>query len=164
MSAIFDWESESQGDTGGNGSGNNDGGSNPLREAREAYKALKAKYKELEQENSTLKVQSRQNTIRDALASKGVNPKVAALVPADIEPTEEAVTGWLTDYADVLGIQVESQPAEGVSADQAEQLGQIQAFNRGNASPPPNAAQTLEARIAAATTKAELDQILKDFG
>jgi hypothetical protein len=68
--------------------------------------------KELEVEATTLKNQTRQRTVKDVLTSKGINPKVAAFIPQDLDASEEAVNNWLNEYGDVFGIQQEQSNNE----------------------------------------------------
>jgi len=73
---------------------------------KQLRKQLKAKEKELSEKESALSNLSktqRERAIKDALASRGVNSKIAAFIPQDIDPTEESVSKWLEDYADVFG-------------------------------------------------------------
>ena len=73
---------------------------------KQLRKQLKAKEKELSEKESALTNLSktqRERAIKDALASRGVNSKIAAFIPQDIDPTEESVSKWLEDYADVFG-------------------------------------------------------------
>ena len=73
---------------------------------KQLRKQLKAKEKELSEKDSALNNLSktqRERVIKDALASRGVNGKIAAFIPQDIDPTEESVSKWLEDYADVFG-------------------------------------------------------------
>ena len=73
---------------------------------KQLRKQLKAKEKELSEKESALNNLSktqRERAIKDALASRGVNSKIAAFIPQDIDPTEESVSKWLEDYADVFG-------------------------------------------------------------
>jgi hypothetical protein len=73
---------------------------------KQLRKQLKAKEKELSEKDSALNNLSktqRERAIKDALASRGVNSKIAAFIPQDIDPTEESVSKWLEDYADVFG-------------------------------------------------------------
>jgi hypothetical protein len=51
-----------------------------------------------------LRPQVRLTTVRDVLGDLKVNPKVAKLIPPDVDPTKDAVTAWLAEYGDVLGI------------------------------------------------------------
>jgi hypothetical protein len=73
---------------------------------KQLRKQLKAKEKELSEKDSALNNLSktqRERAIKDALASRGVNSKIAAFIPQDIDPTEESVSKWLEDYSDVFG-------------------------------------------------------------
>ena len=75
---------------------------------KQLRKQLKAKEKELSEKESALTNLSktqRERAIKDALASRGVNSKIAAFIPQDIDPTEESVSKWLEDYSDVFGIE-----------------------------------------------------------
>ena len=76
-----------------------------VKQLRKVNRTLEKRLKELETEATTLKNQTRQRTVKDVLTAKGVNPKVAAFIPQDIEITEEAVTNWLNEYGDVFGVQ-----------------------------------------------------------
>jgi dTDP-4-amino-4,6-dideoxygalactose transaminase len=76
-----------------------------VKQLRKVNRTLEKRLKELETEATTLKSQTRQRTVKDVLTAKGVNPKVAAFIPQDIDITEEAVTNWLNEYGDVFGVQ-----------------------------------------------------------
>lgn len=107
---------------------------------RKAHRAATRKAKELEKQlaeaqeqikNLTGKV--RGTSISEVLQAKGVNPKVAKLIPSDVEATDEAVTKWLDEFGDVFNITVpdsadttddggasqddDTPPASGVSAE-----------------------------------------------
>ena len=85
-----------------------------INEVRKANRALEKRLKALEAENNSLKTSTRARTVKDVLSTKGINQKVAAFIPQDIEPTEEAITNWLTEYGDVFGAikQEEGQPQQ----------------------------------------------------
>lgn len=99
---------------------------------KDLRKQLNAAQKELKQ----FRTEKRTSTVSDVLSKRGINPKVAALIPADVEPTQEAVTAWLDEFGDVFGVvqgekpsEVQSQDAEapsGVDPDTASQWQQIQ--------------------------------------
>lgn len=84
-----------------------------VKQLRKVNRTLEKRLKELEVEATTLKNQTRQRTVKDVLTAKGINPKVAAFIPQDLDVTEEAVTNWLNEYGDVFGVQA---PAEENSA------------------------------------------------
>ena len=68
------------------------------RQLKEQAKALKA----LTDENQGLKASTRERSVKDVLSEKGINPKVAQFIPADID-TPDAVSKWLEDNGDVFG-------------------------------------------------------------
>lgn len=71
-------------------------------------KKLRAVIKELEKERDalknevgTLKASTRQRTLAEEIAKRNLNPKIAALVPKDLE--DDALDSWLDEYGDVFG-------------------------------------------------------------
>lgn len=89
-------------------------GNDLVRQLRKQLKAEQKRLKELEAETSNLRTAQRQSVIKNVLAERGVNEKVAAFIPTDIEPTADALTQWLDQYGDVFGIaqqQTEQQQA-----------------------------------------------------
>ena len=97
-----------------------------VQQLRKVNRTLEKRLKELEQEANTLKTQTRQRTVKDVLTQKGINPKVAAFIPQDIEITEDAISGWLDEYGDVFGIKTEEAPKENTSASNANPALQAQ--------------------------------------
>src|SRR5665647_1902579 len=80
--------------------------------AKDLRKQLREARKELVQKDTeigTLRDEKRASTVTDELKSKGVNAKVAALIPKDIESTPEAVEKWLTEWAEVFNISVQEE-------------------------------------------------------
>jgi hypothetical protein len=82
-----------------------------VRKLRKDLKQAQKRNKELEGSLGELSKAQRERIIKDAFASKGVNPKIASFVPQDIDASEEAVTLWLENYADVFGIKTEEKQA-----------------------------------------------------
>jgi hypothetical protein len=74
-----------------------------VKKLRKALKAEQRRSKELETNYSELTKTQKERILKDALASRGVNPKVAAFVPSDIEASEDAIAAWLDSNADVFG-------------------------------------------------------------
>jgi len=104
MATNYEYEDEDDDTT-------NDIGINQLRKVN---RALEKRAKELEQELLGLKTQTRQRTVKDVLQAKGLNPKIAAFVPADIDTSEEAINNWINEYGDVFGAvtQAETQSTQ----------------------------------------------------
>lgn len=131
---------------------------NGINQLRKVNRALEKRTKELEQELASLKTQTRQRSVKDVLTAKGVPAKVAALIPQDIEPTEEAISGWLQEYGDVFGVQgqqVQEEQAQ-VNPDVAAQSRINNVMATGQA---PNIDSDMFAKVRNAT-KEELDALL----
>ena len=125
---------------------------------RKVNRALEKRAKELEQELSGLKTQTRQRTVKDVLQAKGLNPKIAALIPQDIEPTDDALVKWIEDYGDVFGVQTqtEEKPAE----KSPEIKAQARINNMVATGTAPDIDEDAFAKIANAKSKEDLDILL----
>ena len=75
---------------------------------RKANKQKEKQLKEIQVELSELRKEKRDRTIKETLTSRGVNPKIAAFIPQDIDLTEESLSTWLSEYGDVFGIESQS--------------------------------------------------------
>jgi predicted RNase H-like nuclease (RuvC/YqgF family) len=130
-----------------------------VKQLRKVNRTLEKRLKELEDEATSLKTQTRQRTVKDVLASKGINPKVAAFIPQDIDMTEEAVTNWLNEYGDVFGVQQESTQGESQAQNPA-----LQAQRRINevvsTGTPPGVDEDSMAKILNAKNASELSALL----
>lgn len=82
---------------------------------RTALAKAQKEAKDLKEANEKLLKQVRQAAISQVLKTKNIDPKVAKLVPAEIEPTPEAVEKWLEEYADVFPVKPaeDAKPPEG---------------------------------------------------
>ena len=78
-------------------------GNDLVKQLRKATKQKDKELSELKAQFENLNKAQRERVIKDALASRGVSSKIAAFIPQDIDPTEESVSKWLEDYADVFG-------------------------------------------------------------
>lgn len=76
-----------------------------VKKLRKALKAEQRRAKELESNLGELSKAQKERVLKDVFASRGVNAKIAAFVPNDIEASEEAISAWIDQYADVFGIQ-----------------------------------------------------------
>jgi hypothetical protein len=125
---------------------------------RKVNRALEKRAKELEQELSGLKTQTRQRTVKDVLQAKGLNPKIAAFIPQDIESSEEAIVNWVNEYGDVFGIQTSSEekPAE----KSPEVKAQARINNLISTGSAPDVDEDAFAKIAGAKTREDLDILL----
>ncbi len=84
-----------------------------VRQLRAVIKAGKKVNDELDNELKTLRPTVRKTKLTDVLSQLGIkNPKIAGLVPADIEPTEDSVKAWVDEYGDVFGVTAGQSAAE----------------------------------------------------
>lgn len=130
-----------------------------VKQLRKVNRTLEKRLKDLEVEATTLKNQTRQRTVKDVLTAKGINPKVAAFIPQDIDITEEAVSTWLNEYGDVFGVQQESTQGESQAQNPA-----LQAQRRINevvsTGTPPGVDEDSMSKILNAKSAAELNALL----
>lgn len=61
-----------------------------------------AENKALKDQAATLTKQVRTQTISSLIKDKGLNPKIAKLIPADVESTQEALDTWFEENADLF--------------------------------------------------------------
>jgi hypothetical protein len=127
-----------------------------VRKLRKDLKQAQKRNKELEGSLGELSKAQRERIIKDAFASKGVNPKIASFIPNDIDASEEAIAAWLDNYADVFGIKTEEK--------QAVSQQDIQSMQRMNnaltGAEAPGASDDLANRIANASSEDEILSIL----
>jgi len=81
-----------------------------LGQLRKANKAKEKQLKEIQEELANLRKEKRERTISEVLTARGVNPKISAFIPQDIDLTEESLSSWLTEYGDVFGVSQPNQP------------------------------------------------------
>jgi ABC-type sugar transport system substrate-binding protein len=133
---------------------------------KQLRKAAKQKDKELQELRSQfegLNKAQRERAIKDALAARGVNTKIASFIPQDIDPTEESVSKWLSDNAEVFGIDTEQTQAT-PNVDPAEAAAYKRLNGTVNAGLSPERGQDVMSRLMNANTKEELDEIIRQSG
>ena len=89
-------------------------GSDLLKKLRKAKRADEKRIKELTEQLETFSKAQRESTVKSVLEKKGVNQKAARLVLKDLDGdfSEEAVSNWLDENADLFGIEVSQKPDE----------------------------------------------------
>jgi uncharacterized protein YdiU (UPF0061 family) len=91
-----------------------------VKQLRAVIRAGKKKNDEYEQELSTLRPTVRKTQLSETLAKLGVtNPKIAGLVPKDVEPTEESLKAWVEDYRDIFNITTDAATNDAPNATNA---------------------------------------------
>ena len=121
-------------------------------------KKLRAKIKELQKERDELagrfaeiEAERRKQSLGESIAQRGLNPKIAAFVPADVEG--EALDEWLNEYADVFGGQQAQQQVDPAAAE----INRMNAVQAGAATPQSD----IMAQIDAAESEEELMALLR---
>jgi len=93
-----------------------------------------------------------------ALEELGVNPKIAAFVPDEIEDLDE-LSEWLGEYGEVFGISFSDEPASTLDAGSIQAVEAMAAIEDDGIDPV--LGMDLEARIQNASTREELQAILR---
>ena len=134
-----------------------------IKQLRKANKQKEKELAELKAQFEGLSKAQRERAIKDALAARGVNTKIASFIPQDIDPTEESVSKWLESNADVFGIQTtESQQTPNIDPTQAKQYQRLtNAAEQGNT---PNAAADIMQKLLNANSREELDDVIRQSG
>jgi hypothetical protein len=96
-----------------------------LKKVRRAERAKDKQLKEALAELEQLRRFQRDANVSKVLSEKGINPKIAAFIPTDIEPTEIAVGSWLEQYGDVFGVASEVAQESNVNAQALNTFQQI---------------------------------------
>jgi hypothetical protein len=86
-------------------------GSDLLKRLRKAKRADEKRIKELTDQLEGFSKAQKESIIKKVLETKGVSPKAARLVARELEGdlTEESVSNWLDDNAEVFGLQVQQE-------------------------------------------------------
>ncbi len=132
-----------------------------VKQLRKAAKQKDKELAELRSQFESLNKQSRERAIKDVLESRGVNGKVAKFIPQDLDPTEESLSKWLEDNADVFGFQVEDkQPV----VDPATANAYKKMNNAVDQGLTPDSTDDIMRKLLSAGSKEELDEIIKNSG
>lgn len=92
-----------------------------MKQLRKAKRADEKRIKELTEQLETFTKAQREAVIKKVLESNGVSPKAARLISRELEGdiTEEAVVDYLTDNAEVFGLEVQYEQTPANTLDRA---------------------------------------------
>ena len=133
-----------------------------VKQLRKASKQKDKELAELRSQFESLSKGQRDRTIKDALTSRGINPKIASFIPQDIDPTEESVSKWLEDYADVFGIETSQTQTPNVNPADAAAYKRMTNSADSGASPEHNG--DIMQKLMNANSKEELDDLIRLSG
>jgi hypothetical protein len=152
----YDYEDDDDFDT-------NDSSNDLVKQLRKASKQKDKELNELKAQFESLNKAQRERAIKDALASRGVNSKIASFIPQDIDPTEESVSKWLEDYADVFGIETgQTQATPNVNPNDAAAYKRMTNSADSGVSPEHNG--DIMQKLMNANSKEELDEVIRLSG
>jgi hypothetical protein len=134
-----------------------------VKQLRKAAKQKDKELQELRSQFENLSKGQRERAIKDVLATRGVNSKIASFIPQDIDPTEESLSKWLDDYADVFGFESnQTQATPNVDPAQAAAYKRMTNTADSGASPEHNA--DIMQKLMNANTREELDEVIRLSG
>ena len=133
-----------------------------VKQLRKAAKQKDKELAELRSQFDGLSKAQRERSIKDALERRGVNSKIASFIPQDIDPTEESVSKWLEDYADVFGI--DAGQNQSTNVDPADIAAYKRMTTTADAGMSPERGADVMSRLMNANSKEELDQIISQSG
>ena len=133
-----------------------------VKQLRKASKQKDKELDELRAQFESLSKGQRERAIKDALAARGVNSKIASFIPQDIDPTEESVSKWLEDYADVFGIETSQTQTPNVNPADAAAYKRMTNSADSGASPEHNG--DIIQKLMNANSKEELDDVIRLSG
>jgi hypothetical protein len=151
----YDYEDDDDFDT-------NDSSNDLVKQLRKASKQKDKELNELRSQFESLSKGQRDRSIKDALASRGINPKIASFIPQDIDPTEESVSKWLEDYADVFGIEVSQTQTPNVNP--ADAAAYKRMTNSADSGTSPEHNGDIMQKLMNANSKEELDDVIRLSG
>jgi hypothetical protein len=92
-----------------------------------------------------------------------VNGKIASFIPQDIDPTEESLSKWLDDYADVFGYE-SSQTQATPNVDPAQAAAYKRMNNTADAGASPEHNADIMQKLMNANSREELDEVIRLSG
>ena len=140
----------------------NDLGNDLVKQLRKTNKQKEKELADLKAQFESLSKAQRERTIKDALERRGVNQKIAAFIPQDIDPTEESVSKWLEDYADVFGIETSQTQTPNVNPADAAAYKRMTNSADSGVSPEHNG--DIMQKLMNANSKEELDDVIRLSG
>ena len=92
-----------------------------MKQLRKAKRSDEKRIKELTEQLETFTKAQRESVIKKVLESNGVSPKAARLISRELEGdvTEEAVVNYLTENAEVFGLEVQYEETPANTLDRA---------------------------------------------
>ena len=134
-----------------------------VKQLRKAAKQKDKELQELRAQFENLSKGQRERAIKDLLASRGVNSKIASFIPQDIDPTEESLSKWLDENGDVFGIESgQTQATPNVNPNDAAAYKRMTNSADSGVSPEHNG--DIMQKLMNANSREELDEVIRLSG
>jgi hypothetical protein len=134
-----------------------------VKQLRKAAKQKDKELQELRSQFDNLSKGQRERAIKDVLATRGVNSKIASFIPQDIDPTEESLSKWLDDYADVFGFE-SGQTQATPNVDPAQAAAYKRMTNTADSGASPEHNTDIMQKLLNANSREELDEVIRLSG
>jgi DNA uptake protein ComE-like DNA-binding protein len=134
-----------------------------VKQLRKASKQKDKELQELRSQFENLSKGQRERAIKDVLATRGVNSKIASFIPQDIDPTEESLSKWLDDYADVFGFE-SSQTQATPNVDPAQAAAYKRMTNTADSGSSPEHNADIMQKLLNTNSREELDEVIRLSG
>ena len=133
-----------------------------VKQLRKANKQKEKELAELKSQFENLSKAQKERAIKDVLEARGVNSKIAKFIPQDLDPTEESLSKWLDENADVFGFQTTDSNQPVVDPAQAAAYKKMNTVTEQGLTP--DATDDIYKRLMSAGSKEELDEIIRQSG
>ena len=133
-----------------------------VKQLRKANKQKEKELAELKSQFENLSKAQRERAVKDVLEARGVNSKIAKFIPQDLDPTEESLSKWIDENADVFGLQPTDSNQPVVDPAQAAAYKKMNTVTEQGLTP--DATDDIYKRLMSASSKEELDEIIRQSG
>jgi len=86
---------------------------------RDLVERQKADLKAVTDEMNALRSRVREAELGKAFTAKGLPEKAMGLFPKDVEPTDEKITEWVSQYGDLFGMSKQGETSQGTQANES---------------------------------------------
>jgi len=137
-------------------------GNDLVKQLRKAAKQKDKELAELRAQFGEVSKAQRERSIKDVLESRGVSGKIAKFIPSDVDSTEESLSKWLEENAEVFGFQAAESNQNAVDPAQAAAYKKMNSATDQGLTP--DASDDILRKLMSANSKEELDDVIRQSG
>lgn len=127
-----------------------------VKKLRRDLKVAQKRNKELESSYAELSKSQKERIIKDVLTSRGVNPKIADIIPSNVEVNPDSVNAWLDSMSDALNLAKEDKPTIA-----PQDVNAIKKMDAALAGADASTVDSIEALIAGAESEADILSLIR---